>query len=130
MSKATQDHRFLTVSSCYLRDIMINDTDIYHSYTIIFGDSRGVITIATYTLYIKSIDNSINPSSTSLYEPKISNFNVLEEFVLLNKEYPILSSSRLVLRKDNGIVFIIGCFGDTSGEISVWLIAGSMITNE
>ena len=137
--KASQDHRILTSLSAHV------DTTAYHlkngstdvcfeveSYLILFGDSRGVISVLEYTCIIAT---SSPVSDTSVIETNDLSLlvssdrpvvNLLEEVKTID-EVPVICSHSI--RIDCPTLFLafpsfsmLTAFGDTSGTVSVYLI--------
>lgn len=96
LPNASQDHRILSISSynieCY------KDNNVGHF--IVFGDSRGIVTISEVNKASLKIFNDISISSNG---------------------YPILSA-KAITYNNNSTQCIIGSFGDTTGNVSILLL--------
>lgn len=66
----------------------------------------------------------------------------IDEFDAADSGCPVLTCDVLILRskievtethtdknaeKENGVVLLLGLFGDTAGSVSVWLLSGSVL---
>jgi WD40 repeat protein len=132
---ASQDHRILC-SAC----VSLNDTQGKGSeagagqwYSVIFGDSRGHVTIASHfePVDILAADTSLTDELIGGPDNELNSvgdrskrLHILEDLVV--SEYPITSSA-LQLHSVNDSVemksfCLLACFGDTSGNIFIWNI--------
>ena len=137
--KASQDHRILTSLSTHVDTrsyhLMSGSTDVcfeIESYLILFGDSRGVISVLEYTSTISSESTLsdtpvIETSDVSLLvssdKPVI---NLLEEIKTIDEVPIICSHSVRIDSSSHCCTFLsfamLAAFGDTSGTVSVYLI--------
>lgn len=104
LPNASQDHRILSISS-YNIDI---DNESKQNHFIAFGDSRGIVTIS-------NIEDSA--------------LDIINEVQISSNGYPVLSS-KTISNRDNSRKFVVGAFGDTSGNISILLLYYSDMNDE
>jgi WD40 repeat protein len=106
--QATQDHRILSVESCYLNQTVSDNYNVQDNFLLFLSDSRGILNVLSLQLDFES--NEQKPYLIqSLYEIAVS-------------ENPLLSSSLLPLYvmpslDEELLVHIICCVGDTKGSV-------------
>lgn len=149
--RATQDHRILS-SDC----ILISKQSASPSrcaYLVALGDSRGIVTVGKYYDGINQRSGADGGSQeaqngdtlSSVSESKVA--SQVQQLAIVDEvqvsECPILSSTLVLLNGTSdaphgkgsmmadGCVFqyILGIFGDTSGQIWVWLIKESVMVD-
>ena len=137
--KASQDHRILTSLCAHVDNktyhLKNGSTDVcfeIESYLILFGDSRGVISVLEYTCTIAS-ESAVRDTSTietsdlsllvSSDKPAI---NLLEEIKTMDELPIICSNSVRIDCSSHCCAFpsfaMLAAFGDTSGTVSIYLI--------
>jgi hypothetical protein len=106
-------------------------------YLIVFGDSRGLATLATY----HEVDAHGDFGKAHDGEKRRrKGLNIIEEVQV--SEFPILSSDVLILTPENTVVgncstagfsssarYVLGFFGDTTGVMSIWLLKSTILSN-
>jgi hypothetical protein len=97
LRNASQDHRILSISSYSIENDAENNK---FNHFITFGDSRGIVSISKLQDSVLTVINEVNISTNG---------------------YPILSSKTSSYNM-NSKEFIIGSFGDTTGNISILLL--------
>ena len=137
-SKATQDHRILSVKcvTCRIDDgsstsSMMDQSSCEECYYISLCDSRGYLTVAllTHTLSV-----SKEKEKDEEEEGRCFCFQVLYE--VQASVCPLLSSDLLMIRastlasggrsSSNSIDYLLVFVGDTAGMVSVWLVKSSI----
>jgi WD40 repeat protein len=123
---APQDHRILC-SSC--RWVLaaptpsnVNCTHKFHHYCIVFGDSRGRVTVSSHcereTQPTSAEFNADCPVCAKIKENRSRRLTVIEDLTV--SEYPIATCAMEVLLKRGDSVALIACFGDTNGCVFIW----------
>jgi hypothetical protein len=124
--QATQDHRTLAVDVISLKPCNTgypseaDELSPKSHYSLLLCDSRGMVTIAQYSQ--SQYDFNAAPSIQS------NCLNICEQ--INPYEYPILSCKIFNILTNQHSCINIGVVGDTTGNVRILLLAGSILHNQ
>jgi WD40 repeat protein len=121
-SKATQDHRILSVQCAYLEQATLSlahadlrEDIVVERYAILLCDSRGAAVLGVFE---HGVSDTRAPVPGRV---RHNAFHVLQQ--IQPSQCPVLSSSLLL--SESGDARVVAIFGDTAGTVSVWSAARS-----